>query len=118
MIDSSIIQQGIRYLVLALLVLVIGYCSIQKYDSLVQSRSEAQMLSKGIQESQERLQQNLKADASLAESRAVQRDSVRSAVQAARLETQESKNAKEDWFARPDPDWVRVFNTAVRSVGQ
>lgn len=112
---TPFIEKLLQYAALAGLVLWIGYCSIQKYDNLVKQEVTAEMLSKGVLEAQEQSKVNTKADVSLAENRAVQRDSVRSAVQKARSETEGTQNAKADWFDLPDPDWVRVFNEVVRT---
>lgn len=112
---TPFIERLIQYAALAGLVLWIGYCSIQKYDRLVKQEVTAEMLSKGAAEAQEQSKANTKADVSLAENRAVQRDSVALAIASARSETQGSLNAKEDWFTRPDPAWVGVFNNAVRT---
>lgn len=111
---TPFIEKLIQYAILAGLVLWIGYCSIQKYDSLVKQEVTAEMLTQGAVEAQERSRVNTKADVSLADKRAVQSDSVRLAVQGARVKTEESLNAKESWFDLPDPTWVRVFNEVVR----
>lgn len=112
---TPFIEKVLMYAAVVLLALGLGYCAVQKYDRLVKQEVTAEMLTKGAAEAREQFRVNTKADVSLADKRAVQSDSVRAAVQVARSETARSQNAQEDWFNRPDPTWVRVFNNAVRS---